>query len=420
MDVLVVGSGGREHVLAWKLNTSPTVDRVYVAPGNPGMDHVAERLPVDATDGEALATAAKKHGVELTVIGPEASLLAGVADAFEREGLNVFGPKKDAARIEGSKSFAKDIMKRYGIPTAAYAVFADYEEACAYVKDKGAPIVVKADGLAAGKGVTVAMTMQEAFDALADVLLDNAFGSGAKVVLEEYLQGEEISLMALVNGDTVVPLEESQDHKRVYDNDEGSNTGGMGAYSPVSHVGAEVVEEAVDAVLRPAAAAMVTEGVPFTGVLYAGLMLTEDGPKVIEFNARFGDPEAQVILPRLEDDLAAVLMDVLDHREVELSWKPDAMLGVVAAANGYPGSYQKGLPVPGDMTFDVEDSTIFYAGVDGKRNELRSSGGRVFLLASFGETIETAQKKVYERLDALNLEGYHYRKDIGSRGVKVE
>ncbi|AXF57528.1 phosphoribosylamine--glycine ligase [Salicibibacter kimchii] len=417
MNVLVVGSGGREHALAWKLNASPIVERVYVAPGNPGMEHVAERLPMDATDGEALAAVAKKRDVELTIIGPEASLLAGVADVFAREELNVFGPKKDAARIEGSKSFAKDIMKRYGIPTAGYAVFTDYEEACAYVEEKGAPIVVKADGLAAGKGVTVAMTMQEAFDALADVLLDNAFRSGAKVVLEEYLQGEEISLMALVNGDTVVPLAESQDHKRVYDHDQGPNTGGMGAYSPVSHVETEMVEEAVDAILRPAAAAMVTEGVSFTGVLYAGLMLTGEGPKVIEFNARFGDPEAQVILPRLEDDLATVFMDVLNHREVELTWKPEAMLGVVAAADGYPGPYHKGLPVPSGAALGSEESMVFYAGVDGERNELWSSGGRVFLLGSLGETIEWSQKNVYDQLHTLNLEGYHYRSDIGSRGV---
>ncbi|QQK79322.1 phosphoribosylamine--glycine ligase [Salicibibacter cibi] len=420
MNVLVVGSGGREHVLAWKLSDSPNVECVYVAPGNPGMEHVAERLPIDATDGEALVEAAKKHEAELTVIGPEAALLAGVADVFEREGLNVFGPKKDAARIEGSKSFAKDIMKRYGIPTAGYAVFSDYEEARAYVADKGAPIVVKADGLAAGKGVTVAMTMQEAFDALADVLLDDAFGSGAKVVLEEYLQGEEISLMALVNGDTVVPLAESQDHKRVYDNDRGPNTGGMGAYSPVSHVRADMVAEAVDSILQPAAAAMVTEGVPFTGVLYAGLMVTEDGPKVIEFNARFGDPEAQVILPRLDNDLAELLLEVLDDRMPMLSWKPQVLVGVVGAAVGYPGPYQKGLEVPGNLSFDPEDSLMFYAGVDGDVKQLHSNGGRVFLLASYGDTVAKAQKRVYKKMNTLNLEGYHYRNDIGNRGIEKE
>ncbi|SDI89092.1 phosphoribosylamine--glycine ligase [Natribacillus halophilus] len=417
MNVLVVGSGGREHVLAWKLSISPIVDRVYVAPGNPGMDHVAERLSVDAEDGEALAAAAKKHDVDLTVIGPEASLLAGVADVFAQEGLKVFAPKKNAARIEGSKSFAKDMMKRYGIPTADYAVFTDFDRAKAYISEKGVPIVVKADGLAAGKGVTVAKTWSEAEDALANVLQNDAFGTGAKVVLEEYLEGEEISLMGLVNGDTVVPLAESQDHKRVYDGDQGPNTGGMGAYSPVPHVGEDVMETAFDAILQPAASALVTEGAPFTGVLYAGLVLTDAGPKVIEFNARFGDPEAQVILPRMEDDLAEVLLEVLDGRTPELSWKREALVGVVGAAEGYPGAYQKGLEVPGNIAFDPEDSMMFYAGVDGDAQTLRSSGGRVFLLTSFGETVAKAQKRVYKQMRTLKLDGYHYRTDIGARGL---
>ncbi|MBB6450831.1 phosphoribosylamine--glycine ligase [Geomicrobium halophilum] len=417
MNVLVIGSGGREHALAWKLSVSPQVDQVYVAPGNPGMDHVAERLPIAGDDGEALAAAAKKYDVDLTVIGPEAALLAGVADIFEREGLKVFGPRKAAARIEGSKAFAKDVMKRYGIPTAEYAVFTDFDEAKEYLVEKGTPIVVKADGLAAGKGVTVAKTLQEAEAALIDILKDDTFGTGAKVVLEEYLEGEEISLMGLVHGDTVLPLTESQDHKRAFDHDEGPNTGGMGAYSPVPHIGKDVIEEAIDAILNPVAAAMVTEGTPFTGVLYAGLMLTESGPKAIEFNARFGDPEAQVILPRLQDDLAELILEVLNDRTPKLTWKPETLIGVVAAAEGYPGNYQKGLLVPSNETFHAEESMIFYAGVGGETDNLRSSGGRVFLVASFGKTITKAQKNVYKRMRSMNLEGYHYRKDIGNGGV---
>ncbi|GAK08882.1 phosphoribosylamine-glycine ligase [Geomicrobium sp. JCM 19038] len=412
MNVLVVGNGGREHVLAWKLAQSKRVETVYVAPGNPGMEDVATCLDVDIANHDELIQNAKELNVELTVIGPEAPLAAGVVDAFTEAGLAVFGPSKKAALIEGSKAFAKDLMKQYNIPTANYEVFTDFEEALHYTKTQGAPIVVKADGLAAGKGVTVAVTLDEAELALRDILLDDAFGTGAKVVLEEYLEGEELSILALVNGDTVVPLAESQDHKRAFDADQGPNTGGMGAYSPVPHIDRSDISKAIETIVKPTAQAMIKEGTPFTGVLYAGLMMTAEGPKTIEFNARFGDPEAQVVLSRMESDLVDVIQAVLNDEEPAVHWLEEAVVGVVLAADGYPSSYMKGLPVPKRTSGEV-----FYAGVERGSKGLTSSGGRVYIAMGKGSSLKEAQANAYENVDSLDTSGYHYRTDIAYRAL---
>src|SRR3954469_20014011 len=336
MNVLVIGRGGREHAICRKVKESSKVSQVFVAPGNAGMVDVAELVQIDEGNQEKLVEFALANQIGLTIIGPEVPLLAGLADRFEEAGLKAFGPKQKAAEIEGSKSFAKELMQKYQIPTAEYAVFTEYEPAVAYVKEKGAPIVIKADGLAAGKGVTVALTLDEALESLKDMMADEKFGAAsATVVVEEFLSGEEFSLMAFVNGEIVIPLEIAQDHKRAFDGDQGPNTGGMGAYSPVPQIGEDTVSTAVETVLIPAAKAMVQEGRSFCGILYAGLIKTVAGPKVIEFNARFGDPETQVILPRLQSDLVQVILALLNGERPELEWDPQPMVGVVVAAKGY-------------------------------------------------------------------------------------
>ncbi|WP_018923594.1 phosphoribosylamine--glycine ligase [Salsuginibacillus kocurii] len=415
MNILVVGSGGREHAVAAKLAEGKA--RVAVAPGNPGMKDVAMILDIKETDHEGLIQAARELEADLVVIGPEAPLLNGLADDFKAAGFRVFGPDQKAAEIEGSKSFAKNIMEQYQIPTGSYYVTTSYDEAVQHVQNQGAPIVIKADGLAAGKGVTVAMTFEEAEEALADVLLDGKFGeAGAQVVIEEYLEGEELSLMALVHGETVVPLVGAQDHKRAYDADQGPNTGGMGAYSPVPQFTSADVDEAVERVLKPTAQAMVKEGRPFTGVLYAGLMMTTEGPKVIEFNARFGDPEAQVVLPRLTSDLAEVLSELVAGGEPQLEWSDDAVVGVVLAAEGYPASYQKGISVS-HLQFSRQTS-VYWAGVKTEEDDLVTAGGRVVLVAERAEDLKTAQQKVYDQLQEKTTTGLFYRTDIGDKAIK--
>ncbi|SDW86043.1 phosphoribosylamine--glycine ligase [Marinococcus luteus] len=415
MNVLVVGAGGREHALAYAFAKSASVTRVYAAPGNDGMENYAECVNIAETDQESLVAFAKEKKVELTVIGPEAPLLDGLSDRFEREGLRVFGPSEKAAMIEGSKSYAKEVMERYNIPTGAYASFSKYEEAVAYVRSQGAPIVIKADGLAAGKGVTVAMTEAEAVQALEEVLKDHKFGeAGAEVVIEEFLEGEELSLMAFVHGETVVPMVAAQDHKRAYDNDEGPNTGGMGAYSPVPQFTQKDIDEAVEKVIQPAASGLVQEGAPFTGVLYAGLMMTSGGPKVIEFNARFGDPEAQVVLPRLESDLAELLVTLLDGGTPEPVWSEDAVVGVVAASKGYPGSYEKNRPIH----HVPESPLLFFAGVEKKNGGYVNSGGRVLLLSEKAATLGEAKAQVYEKMKELDTGNLFYRTDIGFRALQ--
>ncbi|WP_059104469.1 phosphoribosylamine--glycine ligase [Shouchella shacheensis] len=418
MNVLIIGSGGREHAIAWKVAQSERVETVYVAPGNDGMADVAEIASIQEDDHRALVAFAEAHDVELTIVGPEVPLLAGIVDAFEAAALPVFGPRKNAALLEGSKSYAKDIMKRYTIPTGASATFTDYEQAAAYVKENGAPIVIKADGLAAGKGVTVAMSEEEAIGALVSILKDDAFGkAGAQVVIEEYLEGEELSLMAFVHGRTVLPMVGAQDHKRAYENDRGPNTGGMGAYSPVPQFSDEQVEEAVKTILQPTAEAMIAEGRPFTGILYAGLMMTAGGPKVIEFNARFGDPETQVVLPRLESDLVEVMLTLLDGGVPELVWSDDAVVGVVLANTGYPGAYEKDVMISGVEEASAE-GLLFHAGSKCESGVWKTNGGRVLLAAASGHTIADAKQQAYRAVRCVESEGLFHRTDIADKAIR--
>ncbi|MFE8697072.1 phosphoribosylamine--glycine ligase [Cytobacillus sp. FJAT-53684] len=418
MNVLVIGRGGREHAICRKLSESQAVRQVFVAHGNPGMEDVATLVTIQEHEQEQLIQFAKENEIALTVVGPEVPLLEGLVNRFQEEDLVAFGPRKEAAIIEGSKSFAKELMKKYKIPTADYAVFSNYEEASAYLEEKGAPIVIKADGLAAGKGVTVAMTMDEARKSLKEMLLNEQFGhASSTVVMEEFLTGEEISLMAFVNGETVVPLEIAQDHKRAYDGDLGPNTGGMGAYSPVPHISDAIVRTAVETILQPTAKALVQEGREFCGVLYAGLIITEAGPKVIEFNARFGDPETQVILPRMKSDLAEVMLAVVRGERPEIIWDEQVMLGVVAASVGYPEQYRKGAVLEGLQEIS-SDVYVFHAGTDINRaKEFITNGGRVLLAGAKAKTLQEAQEKVYDELRKINCAGIFYRKDIGYKAI---
>jgi phosphoribosylamine---glycine ligase len=418
MRILVIGRGGREHAIARKLAESESVSQVFCAPGNPGMAEVAECIPVQETDFAALISFAKEKDIDFTFVGPENPLLDGIVDEFQADGLKIFGPSKSAAIIEGSKSFSKELMKKYNIPTASYEVFTDIEAASAYIKKAGTPIVIKADGLAAGKGVVVAQTEEEALLALEEMLLDKKFGDASmKVVIEECLVGEEFSLMAFVQGKNVYPMVIAQDHKRAFDGDLGPNTGGMGAYSPVPHIPEEIVKEAVSTVLLPTAEAMVKEGRPFTGILYAGLMLTAEGPKVIEFNARFGDPETQVVLPRMKSDFGLVIRDLLDGKEISLEWKEEAVLGVVLASDGYPEGYQKGVSLP-ELQGLKEDALVFHAGTArNEEGELVTDGGRVLLIAAEAGSVEAAYDSVYEKLDTIRWRGLFYRKDIGKKAI---
>lgn len=418
MKVLVVGSGGREHAICKKVKESSLVSEVFCAPGNAGIEADATLVPFSETDFDNLVNFAKKEEIGLTIVGPEVPLSAGIVDAFEAEGLKASGPRKNAAIIEGSKSFAKDLMKKYEIPTAAYETFTSYEEAKAYVEKQGAPIVIKADGLAAGKGVVVAMTLEEAIDALKDMLLDARFGeSSASVVVEEFLDGEEFSLMAFVHGDKVFPMVISQDHKRAYDGDKGPNTGGMGAYTPVPNITDEDVQFGIDEILLPTAKAMIAEDRVFTGILYAGLIQTKQGPKVIEFNARFGDPETQVVLPRLENDLVQLLLDILDDKTPELTWSDDAVVGVVVAAKGYPGEYEKGVEFP-DLSV-VDQATIYHAGTaKNEAGKLVSNGGRLLLVTAKADTIRAAVDTVYNEMKKIEHKAFFYRKDIAHKAFK--
>ncbi|MDQ0300475.1 phosphoribosylamine--glycine ligase [Salibacterium salarium] len=414
MKVLIIGGGGREHTLAWKFAQSTTVEHIYAAPGNAGMGKVAESINVKESDHRGLITFAKENQIDLTIVGPEAPLLEGIVNDFQEVGLTVFGPTKEAALIEGSKSFAKSFMHRHAIPTGSYFVTSDYDEAISHLEKEGAPIVIKADGLAAGKGVTVAFTKSEAIDAIKAILKDDKFGkAGAEVVLEQFLEGEELSLMAFVHEEMVIPMVAAQDHKRAFDGDEGPNTGGMGAYSPVPQFSQADIDRAVIDVLQPAATGLMKEGRPFTGILYAGLMMTEKGPQVIEFNARFGDPEAQVVLPRLESDLATVIMDLLHRGKPELLWSEEAVLGVVAAAKGYPGPYAKGKLIQAVP----EAELLFFAGVKKEADNYQTAGGRVLLLAEKSSSLKDAKEAVYDKLQHLDTTNLFYRTDIGDKAI---
>ena len=417
MKVLIIGRGGREHAIAWKAAKSPLVQKLYAVPGNPGMAEVAELVNIDEHDIQSLVDFAKKEEIDLTIVGPEAPLLHGIVNRFEEEGLRIFGPRKDAALIEGSKAFAKNLMKKYGVPTAEYESFTSYEEAKAYIEQKGAPIVIKADGLAAGKGVIVAMTVEEALNALHEMMVEARFGEASQtVVIEEFLQGEEFSLMAFVHGEKTYPMTIAQDHKRAYDNDEGPNTGGMGAYSPVPQISPEVVQQAIEQIVAPVAKALVKENCAFTGVLYAGLMATAEGPKVIEFNARFGDPEAQVVLPRLQNDLIQLIIDLLEEKEVKLKWTTEAAVGVVLASEGYPNAYKSGAVIEG-LDELQENTFVFHAGTKEENGQLYTNGGRVLLVAAQGGTLQEAQQNVYREVAKIKCDSLFYRKDIGNKAI---
>jgi phosphoribosylamine---glycine ligase len=417
MKVLVIGRGGREHAIVWKVAQSPLVKKIYAAPGNPGMKETAELVNIDEHDVNALAEFAKTEGIDLTIVGPEAPLLSGIVNKFQEYDLTVFGPTNEAALIEGSKSFAKELMKKYNIPTAKYETFTSYEKAKQYIVENGAPIVIKADGLAAGKGVTVAMTIEEALDSLHQMMENGKFGeAGSKVVIEEFLQGEEFSLMAFVNGEKVFPMVISQDHKRAFDGDQGPNTGGMGAYSPVPQIPDDIVNMSVRTILEPVAKAMVKENRSFTGILYAGLMLTNDGPKVIEFNARFGDPETQVVLPRLNNDLVTVLLDVLGGKDVNLSWSEKSVVGVVLAAKGYPEEYKKGALITGLDQMERE-TLVFHAGTALENGQFVTNGGRVLLIGALGNSLEQAKAKAYEEIANIRCDSLFYRNDIAQKAI---
>lgn len=418
MKVLVVGRGGREHALCETIKASPWVNDVFVAPGNPGMATVANLLPYTENDHQELVSFAAEQGIRLVFIGPEKPLVDGLADRFREAGINVFSPSQRAAEIEGSKTFAKELMIKYGIPTGAYRVFCDYTEARAYLEQCSIPIVIKADGLAAGKGVVVAQSKLEAEQALEVMLLEKRFGeASSKVIIEEYLEGEEFSLMALVHGELVMPLDIAQDHKRAHDGDQGPNTGGMGAYSPVPQISAEVIETSIEAILKPTAQALVKEDRPFTGILYAGLILTSEGPKVIEFNARFGDPETQVLLPRLESDFVEIVLALMAGQCSDLKWNPHFMVGVVVANQGYPETSIQETLLPEFKSQD--DVRMYYSGVaENKEGQLVSTGGRVFLVGGMGKTLQQAQERTYGFLMRHRLEDLFYRKDIADKAIR--
>ncbi|MDN3578571.1 phosphoribosylamine--glycine ligase [Chitinimonas viridis] len=421
MNVLVIGSGGREHALAWKIAQSPRVSKVFVAPGNPGTAREAGLTNVDVTSIPELVAFAQRESVALTVVGPEAPLAAGVVDAFREAGLKIFGPTRAAAQLESSKDFAKAFMIRHGIPTAQYRTFADATEAHAYVEGRGAPIVIKADGLAAGKGVIVAMTLAEAHAAIDSMLLDNKMGdAGARVVIEDFLKGEEASFIVMVDGRHVLALASSQDHKRLKENDEGPNTGGMGAYSPAPVVTPEVHARAMREVILPTVAGMARDGIPYTGFLYAGLMVDDEGAvSVVEFNCRMGDPETQPIMARLKTDFVLLLEHAVNQTldQTEAEWDRRVALGVVLAAGGYPDAPRKGDVIHGLPDTQAEDVLVFHAGTAQQGEKIVTNGGRVLCVTALGDSVKMAQKGAYEVIDGIHFEGMQCRRDIGHRAI---
>lgn len=426
MNVLIIGNGGREHALAWKVRQSPLADKVFVAPGNAGtaLETGIENVAIAATDVAALVKFAQENQVGLTIVGPEAPLVIGVVDAFRAAGLRIFGPTQAAAQLEGSKAFTKDFLARHNIPTAEYQNFTEIEPALAYLREKGAPIVIKADGLAAGKGVIVAMTLQEAEDAVRDMLSGNAFGeAGSRVVIEEFLDGEEASFIVMVDGKNVEPMATSQDHKRVGEGDKGLNTGGMGAYSPAPVVTAEIHQRVMEQIIYPTVQGMAAEGNPYTGFLYAGLMIMSNGqPKVIEFNCRFGDPETQPIMLRLESDLVELCLKACDGKldEVKSQWGKQAALGIVLAAEGYPSDYRKGDEIFGLPSSSSAAEKVFLAGVSEQNGKLVTNGGRVMCVTALGESVKEAQQKALALAEQIHWQGRFYRRDIGYRAIARE
>jgi len=417
VNILVIGSGGREHALFWKLSESPQTERIYAIPGNPGM---GEMTDIAVTDNAAILQFAKEKDIGLVVVGPEVPLMNGLVDDLEAACIPAFGPRANAAEIEGSKSFAKDLMKKYGIPTARYEVFAEAEAARAYIRSEGTPIVVKADGLAAGKGVVVAMTEQEALDAVDAIMENNSFGdAGERVVIEEFMEGEEASLLAFTDGTVIRPMISAQDHKRAFDGDKGPNTGGMGTYAPAPVMTPELTERAVEEILKPTISAMEKEGRAYRGCLYLGLMITADGPKVVEFNARFGDPETQVVLPLLDGDLVQIMHACAGGTlaDVPIRWKDGAAVCVVLAAGGYPASYEKGNEIYGIGNAEKLGALVFHAGTAKKNGKIVTNGGRVLGVVGMGKDIASAVQSAYDAVDQISFKGEYHRKDIAHRAL---
>lgn len=415
MKILVIGSGGREHAIVDAIARSKRAEKIYCAPGNAGIAAQAECVALKDTDVEGLLQFALKEEIDLTVVGPEAALAVGVVDRFREEGLRIFGPTKAATRIESSKEFAKELMQRYAIPTAAFRSFTDFEEALAYVKAGSLPTVLKYDGLAAGKGVVIAETMPQAEEALRDMLLDDKFGKG-KVVVEEFLTGPEFSLLCFVAGEEVYPMPVAQDHKRAYEGDKGPNTGGMGAYSPLPFISEEEREWSLEQIMKPVAKAMQQEGCPFTGVLYGGLMKTPDGIKVIEFNARFGDPETEVVLPRLKSDIVEIFTALADGKPLEepIQWHDFSTLGIVLASKGYPGDYAKGFPIEGLESLDG----VYHMGTALKEGKVVTNGGRVLFVVGRGEDLTKAREDALQKVEKIECENLFFRRDIGHQALK--
>ncbi len=408
MKVLIVGKGGREHAIAWKVKESDLVKEIFIAPGNIGMESLGTLINISEEKIEELADFAQKNKIDLTIVGPENVLALGIVNEFERRGLKIFGPTKEAAKIESSKEFAKKLMKKYGVPTGDYETFTDLELAVKYVEEKGTPIVIKEDGLKAGKGVTVAFSMSEAIEAL-----EVAFSiPNNKVVIEEYLDGFEFSIIALTNGETVIPLEIAQDHKRAYDNDKGPNTGGMGVYSPVDKIDSNVIDETLEKILKPMAKGMAKDGISFKGFLFGGIMLTKDGVKTIEFNARFGDPEAEGILPRLKSDFVKAILDLMENKDVDLEWDDRYTVAVVMASENYPKSSTIGseIEIPKDL-----ESVVFHMGTRKVHGKIETNGGRVLSVVAYGNTLEEAKKNAYLDVKKINCKKLFFRNDIGSK-----
>jgi len=421
MKVLVIGGGGREHAIVWKLGQSPRVDKIFCAPGNSGIAEIAECLNIKADDIDSLLNFARYEGIDLTVVGPEVPLTAGIVDAFVKEDRRIFGPDKSGARLEGSKVFSKDFMRKYGLPTAEYKTFSSYRHAEEYIRLKGAPLVIKADGLAAGKGVFVCKTLDEAIESLRLIMKENAFGdAGCRVVVEQCLKGEEASFMILTDSKTVIPLATSQDHKTIFDGDRGPNTGGMGAYSPAPVITNNLHSKIMKTVIDPLIKGLKRERINYRGVIYAGLMICDGKPYVLEFNCRFGDPEAQPILMRLESDLFDVLKATTEGRlkDVQIKWKDDAAVCVVLSSKGYPGTYEKGKVIKGLDEFKGKRNTvIFHAGTSLKKGRIVTSGGRVLGVTALGKDVQTAKKNAYKAIEKIHFDGMHYRTDIADKAI---
>jgi len=421
MKILVVGGGGREHALIWKIAQSPLVDTIYCAPGNPGIAQLAECVHIAADEIDVLLDFAQAEKIDLTVVGPEVPLTLGIVDRFQAAGLEIFGPNQAAARIEGSKSFSKDLMEKYGIPTAAYQTFTDRDAAVAYIKAQGAPIVVKADGLAAGKGVIVAMSEEQAIAGIDDIMLDKVFGAaGSSVVIEEFMAGEEASFFAFTDGKNILPLASSQDHKRIFDNDEGPNTGGMGAYSPAPVVTAALHDEIVETIVKPTIAGMASDGCPYSGILYVGLMIKDGKPRVVEYNARFGDPEAQPLLMRMKSDIVPVLQACArgNLQQDTIEWHDKAAVCVVMASDGYPATCEQGFDIHGlDAAASLDEVMVFHAGTSLKAGKVVNAGGRVLGVTGLGATVAEAIANAYRAVEKIDWQGAQYRKDIGKKAL---